>query len=294
MPGTMDNIATFNSVVRTVLAVAILGAVGGGGLIAYRTYHDADDAKTELADANQKLADASRKLADVKSDLSNAQGQLVVRDKTIAQQSTQIGQLEATVEEQGRRIERLEIAKRLLKKDNRRAMIRVLDQTGTGDDLVTKVRWVELNDKDEIIDDRTFELRGDIVKVDAWVVKFDDKYIEEEDLIRGTSICLFRRIHGDLPKPEEVHELDEVGALPSAYKRGPISDFEREIWNDFWELHHDEDRAKAMGIRAVHGQVVYNKVRKGETYKIELRASDGLTIKPLGNDEPDPTAKPAA
>lgn len=294
MPGTMDNIATLNSVVRTILAVAILGAVGGGGLIAYRVYNNGDKAAADLADAKEQLADASKKLASVEANLKTTQGQLAARDRTITEKNTQIGQLEETVEEQTQRIERLEIARRLLKKDHRRALVRVLEQRDTDDGVVTKIRWVELNDRDEIIDDREFEIKGDILYVDAWVVKFEDKYIEEADLLRGTSICWFRGIHGEFAQAPDVHVLDQVDSPPSAYKRGPLSDFEREIWDDFWEIHHNEEQANAMGIRALHGVEVYNKVRQGETYKIELRTTGDPTIKQLGENEPDPTAKPAA
>jgi hypothetical protein len=192
-------------------------------------------------------------------------------------------------------IERQAIAMRLLKKDQRKAIITVLKQVGEGEEMVTTIRWVELGENDQPIDERTFDLKGDIVKVDAWVVKFDDQYIEEADLIRGTSICLFRRIHGEFAQREEVHVLDEVGSLPSVYRRGErVSDFEREIWDDFWEIANDPERAEELGIRAAHGEVVYNKVQPGKKYKLELRASGGLSMKPLGPDEPDPTAKPAA
>ena len=295
MPGFMDNVATVNSLVRTILALVVVGATGIGGLFAYRTYNEGDEAQAQLEVAEKELADVREELQSKSEQLDSKLKELGEKTKKIAEQSEEIVSLNETIEEKNELIEKQAIAMRLLKKDQRKAVITVLKQTGEGDDMITTIRWVELGDDNQPIDERTFHLKGDIVKIDAWVVKFDDKYIEEADLIRGTSICLFRRIHSEFAQREEVHVLDEVDALPSIYRRGEeVSDFEREIWDDFWTIANDPDRAEELGIRAAHGEVVYNKVKPGKKYKLELRASGGLSMKPLAADEPDPTAKPAA
>ena len=295
MPGFMENVSTVNSLIRTILALVVVGAAGAGGLFAYRTYNEGEDATNKLKEAEKQLADVEAELETKSEELSARLRELDEKNKTITKQGEEIVNLNETIDEKNEVIEKQAIAMRLLKKDQRKAIISVLNQTGEGDDLVTTVRWVELGENNRPIDERTFDLKGDIVKVDAWVVKFDDQYIENADLIRGTSICLFRRIHGEFAQKDEVHVLDEVGSLPSVYRRGEqVSDFEREIWDDFWEIANDPERAEEMGIRAAHGEVVYNKVQPGKKYKLELRASGGLTMKPLGADEADPTAKPAA
>ena len=75
----MENIATLNSVVRTIVAVVILGAVGGGGLIAYRTLNEGDNAQADLKEAQEQLADASKQLDKVEADLSTTKQQLADR-----------------------------------------------------------------------------------------------------------------------------------------------------------------------------------------------------------------------
>jgi hypothetical protein len=72
-----------------------------------------------------------------------------------------------------------------------------------------------------------------------------------------------------------------VGSAPRAYARGgQVSNFERKIWDDFWVIANDPSRAEALGIRAAHGQAVSMKVQEGKSYRVELRASDGLSIVP--------------
>ena len=59
-----------------------------------------------------------------------------------------------------------------------------------------------------------------------------------------------------------------------------MSDFEKQIWDDFWTIANDKARAEALGIRAIHGGADYIKVAKGKSYLVVLRASDGLSIVP--------------
>ena len=59
-----------------------------------------------------------------------------------------------------------------------------------------------------------------------------------------------------------------------------MSDFEQQIWKDFWDIANDEERAREKGIRAAHGEEPYTQLREGKSYRLELRASGGLTIKP--------------
>jgi hypothetical protein len=124
-------------------------------------------------------------------------------------------------------------------------------------------------------------LGGDKIYVDYWVVKFEDQYVEQADLDRSTSICLFRKIYGEFQNPADGYVLDAVGSRPTAYARGGrMSDFEEQIWSDFWDIAHDPARAKQNGIRAAHGEAVYTELRPGKTYRLELRASGGLSIAP--------------
>jgi hypothetical protein len=65
--------------------------------------------------------------------------------------------------------------------------------------------------------------------------------------------------------------------------------FEREIWERFWDFANEPDKAQRAGIRAAHGEAPFVKLRAGKTYLIDLRASDGLTIKT--QDTPPADAK---
>ena len=129
---------------------------------------------------------------------------------------------------------------------------------------------------------REFQLEGDRIYVECLVVKFEDKYVEKSDLDRSTAVCLFQRIFGEYQQPQEGFELDEIGSSPMSYARGgKISDFEREIWADFWNIANNRKKAQSLGIRAAHADAPSMRVRKGRTYELELRATGEFTLKPL-------------
>lgn len=263
MPGMMENLSTVNSFLRTLIALAVVGAIGTAAYFGYDAYTAKENAAKQLEATQVKL--------------NEAEAELTRRGEQIQKLNQDVADLKVAVE-------KLELRIAYLKVDHRVAKLTVIEQgpKGDGGRTFSTVEFVELNDEGQPIDTpRQFQLPGDTVYVDYHVVKFDDKYVEEKDLDRSTSLCLFSRIFGDEQKPIDGFSLDQTGTRPSAYARGgQMSDFEKAIWDDFWSIANDEAKAKEKGIRAAHGQALSMKVQKGKTYRIQLRASDGLSIVP--------------
>jgi hypothetical protein len=255
-----ETVTTINSAVRTFLVFVIVGMIG---TTAYFVYE-------RISGADQLLGEARREIAAVESKLQEA--------------TTKITTLEVDVAEKARQISRMELAMNLLKTDQRLAKLDVLDQTTDADTgkTSTTIRFTELTpDGDSVGEPREFTLQGDMVYLDNWIVKFDDEYVEQADLLRGTSLALFRRVFGEFQTPNDGFILDEEGLMPQAYELGgEPGDFAKEIWKDFWSFANNPEAAKQKGIRAAHGEAVSMKVTPGKSYKIILRASDGLSIVP--------------
>lgn len=275
MPGMMENLSTVNSFLRTVIAIVVLGALSTAAYFGYDAYTAKERAAEELVAARDQL-----KLAEA---------EVARRDEQIDKLNQDVADLKVT-------IEKLETRIALLKVDHRVAKLTVVEQAPKeeGGQTFSTVEFVELNDEGHAIDTpRQFVLPGDTVYVDYKVVKFDDKYVEEKDIDRKTSLCLFSRIFGDEQKPIDGYALDKVNSQPTAYSRGgQVSEFEQAIWDDFWTFANDEAKAKEKGIRAAHGQALSMKVQKGKTYRIQLRASDGLSIVPDGEPAADEKSSP--
>lgn len=258
-----DGMNQVNSFIRTVLAMVVVGAVAAAGFFGWHKYNENDLA-----------------FSQVSSDLKKTKEELDQANDLLVKANVEIEQLNVEVE-------KLETARRLLKMDSRVARLRVLDKKADDAGVIhTTLEFVELDDQNlEIGKPKRITIEGEEIYVDYWVVQFDDKYVEEADIDRGTSIALFRRIFSEKRKPEDGFLLDEPNSLPAKYAQGRVpSEFEQKIWNDFWTIAHDEKAAAAMGIRAMHDQAVAYKVETGRTYLVNLRASAGLTVVP----EPGP------
>lgn len=287
MSKTIHTFATINSLLRTLLALAVVGALGYAGWFAYDTYSEQDNQSRALADTRAELDVMQTKLAETRSELDRKAVELTERLR-------EIDALKKDVEQKQAEITRLDTSLRLLKVSHRLARLTVVNQETDpqSGELYSTVDFVELSPQGEPIGEpKRFRIRGDVIYLDNWVVKFEDKYVERADIDRSTSLVLFRRIFGEYQEPSQGYPLDEIGGRPLAYGRGgEITEFEQQIWDDFWSIANNERRAAELGIRAAHGEAPSIKVQPGKSYKILLRASDGLTISP----DPDAPAVPGA
>ena len=270
MGNVIESVKVINSAVRTLLAVAVLGILGGGGAL---TYWVLTEQQRKNAVAERELLDLQDRLGQVTHSLQESETKRVALEKEIAEKIIEI--------------EKLNTSMQLLKVNQRLARLEVLgvEKVGDAEQVKSKVRFVELSPGGEPLSDgKVFEFDGDVIYIDNWVVQFDDKFVEAADIEKGTSLCLFRRIFSESQAPEKGFSLDEVGMRPQAYSRGgAMTDFEKAIWTQFWDIANDPDKAASMGIRAANGEAVSVKVRAGASYNIRLRASGGLTIEPIGD-----------
>jgi len=275
-----DTIRTVNSTLRTLLFGALLA---GAGLIGWKGYSFYNEPQQKLAEKQQELESTRTQLLQRKQELTNRTEELKTRTKELAK-------LGDAFQAKVVQVERLETTMRLLKLSHRIARLRVVDQQKNAQNgrLETTVEFFEVNDEGAPVDDRRrqFKVEGDRIYVECLVAKFEDKYIEHSDLDRSTAICLFQRIFGEYQQPQDGYELDKIGSSPTSYVRGgQMSDFEQQIWDDFWNIANNPRKAAKLGIRAAHADAPSTRVRKGKTYELELRSTGEFTLKPVENRE---------
>lgn len=268
----LDTIGRF---LRAVVALTALGLVTVAGWMGYNSYN-----KDRLA-----LEDVQKKLTERDVEIKGLRGDIKERDE-------QIGKLDEEVKAKQKQIERLDTSLRLLKVDQRVARLEVLGQTGSAEkgDLVTRFSFVELDAAGKPLGaPRVLSIKGDLVYLDAWVIKFQDELIESGNAEHEASIFVFRRIFGEAQQPKEGFVLDPVGSSPERYRFGkPESASDKELWTRFWDYANDAKLADSRGIRAAHGEAPSIKLLPGMKYKVYLRSSGGLSIKP---EDPNETRK---
>ena len=238
-------VSSLAAALRSIVSLVILALLATGGWFGYRVYDENKQVERDLAEKTAALAE---KTAEVEK--------LTVQN------------------------EKLDLALRLLKVDYRVAEINVLEQRQEKDRPQTKFQFVELDTSGSPIGEKkVFTVEGSTIYVDAWVIKFSDALVEKADPLRSTSVCLFRRIFGEYQEPSEGFALDAAGSRPSVYSPGnSMSPLEHDIWNNFWDYANNPAKAQQAGLRAVHGEAPSIRLEMGKRYRVELRASAGLSI----------------
>ena len=261
MGSLSDTVKTINSTVRTLILAAVAALAGTVGFLGYQHYTASERA---LQTKQAELQAVQGRLVTLQSDLEAAQVDLAHKIEQIA---------------------KLETALKMLKTDQRLARLDVIelqkDEAGTV--IRSLLEFVELSPSGDLLSPpKRFSLPGDVIYIDNWVVKFDDQYVEQADIERGTSLVLFRRVFSEHQQPTEGVILDEVGRRPQAYASGgALSEFERKLWSEFWEFANDPKKAADMGIRAANGEAISIQVREGMSYHLQLRNSGGMSFQPV-------------
>jgi len=149
--------------------------------------------------------------------------------------------------------------------------------------LQTTLLFVEYAKDGSPLPAKRFTFEGKTAHIDAMVINFDGRYVENRDPLRGRSIALFTRIFGDKQTPAQAPRIDDPGHIPAIYQDADpkVSQFEQDLWKDFWRLADDEAYRKSMGVRATggaQGEAVWRPFEPGKLYSITLQHDGGLSI----------------
>jgi hypothetical protein len=173
-----------------------------------------------------------------------------------------------------------------LKADELVADVAVLSQTrAPGGSTRTRLSFVAYKPGGQPLLSKSLEIQGQELYVDALVVRFEDKFIEVGDGLRGKSLLLFRRAFGNQQTPDQgiplFTESDGHDPVPEPLRvDSSTPEFERAIWTRFWDLANDPDAARREGVRIAQGEAPHVLAKPNQVYQLTLRASGGLEIKP--------------
>lgn len=107
---------------------------------------------------------------------------------------------------------------------------------------------------------------------------------------------LFRRVFSSTMRPDTGLTIDSPGRVPDIYAPRTPSNFEKELWQRFWEIANNDKVAKEYGVRAIHGDAPYMRmqpaaaihtavapVRDGSSVELPPQPAINHTTHPLRN-----------
>jgi len=262
-----------NVLLRTLVIGVLVALAGGWTLFLRGRINEHEEA---LEEKDTQIEGLSAEVQQKNQELEGLARDLEARDRRIVERDEEVASL-------GIEIQALEASLRLLKVDHRLARIEVLEQwteAADSESIRTRVLFTELDSEGTPLGPGLeAEIEGQLLYLETLVIKFGDRFVEGGDALRGTSICLFRRMFGEHQPPTAGVPIDTVGMQPLVYGGDVLpGPFYEELWSRFWDYANDPEEAREKGVRALHGEAPFIELREGRTYRVELRSSGGLTI----------------
>ena len=146
--------------------------------------------------------------------------------------------------------------------------------------LETTLLFVEYDKAGNALPAKSFTIEGNTAHIDAMVIKFDHDYVAANDPLKGHSIALFTKIYGDHQPPAQAPTIDPPGKIPDIYRAADpvVSEFELNLWRDFWRLYDDENYRKSKGVRALGGHGLWGPFQPDKLYTITIESDGGLNM----------------
>lgn len=196
-------------------------------------------------------------------------------------EARQIAELERQKAELQKKTEQLQHVVKRLTAEKRVAEVlvteRAVDDAGVA---LSNLLFVEYGRDGATLPPRNFLVRGDHIHIDGLVVEFPSDLVQKEDPLRGHSILLFDKIYGSAQRPDAAERIDSPGRIPDLYKDASpqISEFEQQIWSNFWRLATDEAYRTSQNVKVATGKSIYGPFNTDRLYTITLDATGKLSV----------------
>lgn len=165
-----------------------------------------------------------------------------------------------------------------LSRESQIGYAKVLSQTHRDGQLYTRLLFVETDRNDLLkrVLEKEFEIAGDMIHFDALIVKFDAaKVIDGQE----RSLYLWRRVYSQQMTPQNGISIETPGIEPQRYadicKKLSLPD-RTLFWQEIWNLSNNPNALAELGVEAVYGNVVYQKIIPGLIYVFKISDTGDL------------------
>lgn len=186
---------------------------------------------------------------------------------------------------------------RRLSASRRVAQIDVIDQRpDQRGQAVSAIVWHEIGRDGVLSEPQTVEVVGELMYVEAAVIKFDHDAVGKGDPEKGGSVAIFRRIFGERQIAALVPNLNQASrpAASCGYVNPQTPGFESpaskevshpsevRLWDLFWRLMGDPKLAERYGVRVAQCEAPAVRIKPGQIWEVSLDAAGGLNLRLIG------------
>ncbi|MDD3374243.1 MAG: hypothetical protein PHY73_00785 [Candidatus Omnitrophica bacterium] len=145
--------------------------------------------------------------------------------------------------------------------------------------VLTTIKFLEYDSKARPLEPKYFTFSGNIIQFQSLVIRFDDKFVEAKDSLKGKSIFLFWKVFMLDGKDTQEYEITKMNEVPRGYKLDDnIDSFEEKIWEKFWEYALNKDKSSKMGIKNAQIEAPGTMFMPGNIYTLKIEHDGGIRI----------------
>ena len=143
----------------------------------------------------------------------------------------------------------------------------------------TTIKFLEYDSKGNPTQPEYFTFSGNVIQFQSLVIRFDDIKVKNKDKLKGKSAYIFWKVFMlDGPNTQEF-EITSANRIPQGYKiETAQSDYEKKIWQKFWEYALHPDKAQRIGIKNAQIEAPGTMFVPGTIYTIKIEHDGGMRI----------------
>ena len=143
----------------------------------------------------------------------------------------------------------------------------------------TTIKFLEYDTKLNPLEPKYFTFSGNVIQFQSMVIRFDDFYVKKGHPLKGKSAYLFMKVFMLTNNGAEIFEITKVNEIPFGYEAAEVkNNFEKKIWQKFWEYVLDPGKAGKVGIKNAQIEAPGTKFIPSMIYTIKIEHDGGLRI----------------
>lgn len=145
--------------------------------------------------------------------------------------------------------------------------------------VATTIKFLEFDADGRPLPPKYFTFRGNVIQFQSLVIRFEDKLVRAGDRLRGKSAYLFMKAFVLDGTQTQEFEITKTGMIPAGYQvRGEKSEFEKRLWQDFWQYALDPKFREKAGVKNAQIEAPGSLFLPGSIYTLKIEHDGGLRI----------------
>ena len=167
-----------------------------------------------------------------------------------------------------------------LKSDSRIAEVLVTgvnydEKTGK---TTTTIKFLEYGVDGDPLKPKYFTFSGNIIQFQSLVIRFNDKYVEKGDRLRGKSVYLFWKVFMLDGRNTQEYDITKLDSVPEGYAVGDGGEYQKELWKKFWKYALSPEGRESSGVKSAQIEAPGTMFIPGILYTLKIEHDGGMRI----------------